>query len=43
MPPLPPCILALAALSALAALGFAALAVWHGLRFEAHSKDHRHD
>ena len=43
MPPLPPCILALAALSGLAALCFAAMAVWHGLRFEAHSKDRGHD
>ena len=42
MPPLPPCILALAALSAVAAIGFLAIAAWHQVRFNYHNRN-RHD
>lgn len=38
MPPLPPCIIALAALSAVTALCFLALAAWHQVRFDRHSR-----
>lgn len=38
MPPLPPCIIALAVLSAVLALAFAAMAVWHGLRLDHHCR-----